>query len=62
MQTFKNKTLRTQMFHRIFLNIKKVLVEYKFNALYKRFHNKLPSHINPLISNVVTRTILGNFS
>jgi hypothetical protein len=27
---------------------------------YKRFHSKLPSHINPLISNLASLTISGN--
>jgi hypothetical protein len=40
------------------LNIKTVHAEAI--TYYKRFHNRLPYHPNPLISNLASRTIPGN--
>jgi hypothetical protein len=66
-QTFQNNILRkitnsppyiSNLTLHIDLKIKPVHEEAV--TFYKRFHSKLPSHTNPLISNLATLTIPGN--
>jgi hypothetical protein len=66
-QTFQNKILRTitnappyVSNFTLHTDLKIKTVHAEAVIFYKRFHNRLPSHPNPLISNLATRTIPGN--
>ncbi|VVC34115.1 Hypothetical protein CINCED_3A012612 [Cinara cedri] len=66
-QTFQNKFLRLITNSPPYISnltlhtdLKMKSIHEEAVAFYKRFHSKLPSHSNPLISNLATLTIPGN--